>query len=263
MDFKKLVFVAVLLLILVTSVYAAEQKVYRVTLEYDDGEVSFDNVILTLGAFNEPFTSSGDYRIDLVSFDNEALYSEKFDFNLEVAAIAPPEWFDEEGNQIYIPGEDEQPQDLTKTTKEILIPYFSNGKQINVYHQTELILEESVVHFSDLCGDGICQDSESYESCQVDCVSGGADDYCDEVDEGICDPDCSVSEDVDCVVEQITIQDSGLETSGGVELVKDTGETPSKQQNIKLIMVLLTLGGVILAGIFIFINMRKKKTYMP
>jgi len=48
------------------------------------------------------------------------------------------------------------------------------------------------------CGDGICGAGENYLTCPQDCPSGGEDNYCDGVRDGICDPDCMENEDVDC-----------------------------------------------------------------
>ncbi len=49
------------------------------------------------------------------------------------------------------------------------------------------------------CGNGRCEENENYENCPKDCPSGSEDEYCDKVEEGICDPDCSRSEDKDCL----------------------------------------------------------------
>jgi len=48
------------------------------------------------------------------------------------------------------------------------------------------------------CGNSICEEFESYGNCPQDCSSGGKDNYCDGVGDGICDPDCSEEEDPDC-----------------------------------------------------------------
>ncbi|MCK4491148.1 MAG: hypothetical protein KAU03_00890, partial [Candidatus Altiarchaeales archaeon] len=39
---------------------------------------------------------------------------------------------------------------------------------------------------------------ENHLNCPMDCPSGGQDDYCDGLEDGICDPDCAVDEDPDC-----------------------------------------------------------------
>lgn len=42
---------------------------------------------------------------------------------------------------------------------------------------------------------------ENYKYCSEDCPSGSQDGYCDGVEEGICDPDCTIGKDPDCVEE--------------------------------------------------------------
>ncbi|MCK4492037.1 MAG: hypothetical protein KAU03_05400, partial [Candidatus Altiarchaeales archaeon] len=53
-----------------------------------------------------------------------------------------------------------------------------------------------------LCnGNYICEiaEGENYLNCPTDCLSGRRDGYCDGVDDGVCDPDCSRREDVNCL----------------------------------------------------------------
>jgi len=49
-----------------------------------------------------------------------------------------------------------------------------------------------------ICGNGKCEEQESFRNCPIDCPSGSKDNYCDKVRDGICDPDCLPSEDPDC-----------------------------------------------------------------
>lgn len=50
------------------------------------------------------------------------------------------------------------------------------------------------------CGNNICEylRGENYFTCPEDCPSGGEDNYCDKIAEGICDPDCKPGVDPDC-----------------------------------------------------------------
>jgi putative hemolysin len=50
------------------------------------------------------------------------------------------------------------------------------------------------------CGNSICEYSrgENQLTCPEDCPSGGKDDYCDRVKDGVCDPDCKGGDDADC-----------------------------------------------------------------
>ncbi|MBN2251263.1 MAG: hypothetical protein JW724_04240 [Candidatus Altiarchaeota archaeon] len=49
-----------------------------------------------------------------------------------------------------------------------------------------------------VCGDGACERAESHASCPNDCPSGGKDNYCDALKDGVCDPDCPPKTDPDC-----------------------------------------------------------------
>ena len=44
----------------------------------------------------------------------------------------------------------------------------------------------------------VCDSFENYQTCLQDCKSGSADNYCDQKQEGTCDPDCTPEEDLDC-----------------------------------------------------------------
>ena len=44
----------------------------------------------------------------------------------------------------------------------------------------------------------ICETGENYGNCNNDCPSGSPDNYCDGVEDDICDPDCSQDSDKDC-----------------------------------------------------------------
>ncbi len=53
-----------------------------------------------------------------------------------------------------------------------------------------------------LCNvNGICEanEGENYLNCSQDCKSGSGDNHCDKIADGRCDPDCSRSEDQDCL----------------------------------------------------------------
>jgi len=46
--------------------------------------------------------------------------------------------------------------------------------------------------------DFVCDPGENRGNCFQDCPPGGKDDYCDGLDDLLCDPDCEMGEDVDC-----------------------------------------------------------------
>src|SRR3989338_801860 len=78
----------------------------------------------------------------------------------------------------------------------LYIPYSKNAARIEVYNlNNSKVMDIDVTSFADTCGNKICEEHESYESCTKDCSSGGKDDFCDSVKDDICDPDCPLKAD--------------------------------------------------------------------
>lgn len=196
---KMITFVLTLLLVL-PFVAAQMEKVYVIDLTYDKGEVTLRNILVTQAFYQQAPEPEDGYLLELVSFNNEVLYRQRFVFPLEIAAGPRPEWFDEKGNQIYFPTEEESGHlVLEKAEVQLIIPYFSGGKTIRIFDPADAkILDIDVGFFAQLCGDGVCQEHESYLECAQDCPSGSADDFCDRIVDGTCDPDCGVDGDADC-----------------------------------------------------------------
>ena len=83
----------------------------------------------------------------------------------------------------------------------VYLPYHKNAARIEMYNiQNSKIMDIDVSSFSDTCGNNICEEHESYESCTKDCPSGGKDDFCDGLSDNICDPDCLQKSDADCSI---------------------------------------------------------------
>ncbi|MBN2251731.1 MAG: hypothetical protein JW724_06635 [Candidatus Altiarchaeota archaeon] len=61
------------------------------------------------------------------------------------------------------------------------------------------------------CGNGACEEGESYLICPEDCTSGSADDYCDAMEDGVCDPDCERTVDPDCTCNADGSCEEGIE----------------------------------------------------
>lgn len=86
-----------------------------------------------------------------------------------------------------------------------------SGQEIEVTTLMNLSTKESI------CGDNLCYFlEENYGNCPKDCNSGVKDNYCDKVSDGICDPDCNISQDADCVVEGVEFPDVGCIDGDGV-----------------------------------------------
>ncbi|MEA3254715.1 MAG: hypothetical protein U9Q22_02650 [Candidatus Altiarchaeota archaeon] len=81
-----------------------------------------------------------------------------------------------------------------------------------------------------MCGDGACDfgRGENYKNCPQDCPSGSSDGYCDMIEDGICDPDCSREEDTDCVgVVEIICGDGICNTLGGEDYMNCPQDCPA------------------------------------
>lgn len=194
-----------ILLLISNAVYAAvEQKAYILNLKYDEGIITKEDLKVIPGeAPDRRIQPKIGYLLELISFNNETLYSFKFNFPLEKLMVPPANWFDENGNQVYIPKSSEVRQRLDVVIITLVIPYFKNGKTISIYDPNNTkVLAIDVGYFADVCPDNICEPHESYENCPRDCPSGQKDDYCDKISDGICDPDC-ITGDSDCETKKI------------------------------------------------------------
>jgi len=79
-----------------------------------------------------------------------------------------------------------KPEEVEEEKKEEKLPTPEEKPEIPVEEEKKL------------CGNNVCDPQESYKNCAIDCPSGSKDGYCDELKDGICDPDCKQGEDKDC-----------------------------------------------------------------
>ena len=147
-----------------------QQDVFQFLLNYDKGAVSLDNIWVRKIFYREFETQKGDYRLELISFDEQKLYERKFDFHLDIA--------------------DAPISRLEQAIEELAIPYFENAKIINIYDKNgKNVLAIDVAPFAKVCGNNVCEPHESAFDCPKDCSKAGKDDWCNpEFLEK--DPDC-------------------------------------------------------------------------
>ena len=72
-----------------------------------------------------------------------------------------------------------------------LVCVMPDGSEVEVTRLMDLNLLETI------CGDGTCGIPENFQTCPIDCPSGGADGLCDGQLDGTIDPDCEEGEDPD------------------------------------------------------------------
>lgn len=138
---KKIIIIFIVLLftlsLLWSNVYASEQRVYDLVLDYNRGTVSKKSLTVTVGIFTDILDQpENGYRLEIKSFDNKILYSQKF-------------LFESIGQQISIANQN--PFMVEEDERELVFSYFPNGKEINIYDsENKKILTISVAHFAEV-----------------------------------------------------------------------------------------------------------------
>jgi len=111
-----------------------------------------------------------------------------------------------------------------------------NGEEVEVTRLMNLNFNEGI------CGDGFCTIDETRDSCSQDCPPSIADNKCDNVVDGICDPDCTKEEDFDCEAVPENEQQTQRE---------DIGKGVDKKSNLPWIIGLSLLTITIVTVIFL------------
>jgi len=164
---KSWVFIGVCLasLILGLSVVHAqshENKVYLIDLNYDAGVLSLNDVVTKAGFPPEtPSQSTQAWRIDLISFQDQVLYSSTFDIPNVLLQVPPLEGEPAGGGPII----------LENLNFSIIVPYYPNGRDVNIFaNNGTLVLSADVSQFASCNLDSICEHNENYQTCPEDCA---------------------------------------------------------------------------------------------
>ena len=172
---------------------AADQpkQSYFLNVAYDNNDYKLKEISVIPGlAPDRRVQPQNGYQCDLVSFNDEILYSFKFDLTKTICSDEKAE-----GKNEQISG----CKTMDQGNFSLIIPYYQSGKNINIYNPDgKMIFFADVSGFAIICGDDICQTNENFGTCLQDCQSGIRDSYCDKAKDGICDPDCSAKDDRDC-----------------------------------------------------------------
>lgn len=124
------------------SVLAQQSKFYQLSLSYTQGKLELKSITVLPGTISQ-IPKEGEYKLELLSISGSSLYVNRF-----------------KTPSSYIHGEEIDSQTgrfVTKTIKKdevgiyLSVPYFSNGKQINVYGQNGTkVLEIPVIAFAEV-----------------------------------------------------------------------------------------------------------------
>lgn len=115
---------------LIALSYAEYNISYALGIHYNNGNLSLSDIELVEGngpdRLNQP--ESG-YTLSVISFGGEKIHSFRFEINPVVLEAMRPEWFDENGTQIYFPKASPQ---ATETDEMIIVPYYHDAKEIRI-----------------------------------------------------------------------------------------------------------------------------------
>ena len=124
--FKVFFFIIAIFLIelfLPSSSFAQSGKFYQLTLNYDKGNLKLNEVVVYPGEISV-VNPGGSYKVELLSLSNTSLYTTNF----EITTSFHGEEFD------YTTGKVTSRSITVDNTDVVInIPYFPNGKEINVY----------------------------------------------------------------------------------------------------------------------------------
>ena len=147
------------------------------------------------------------YKLSLSNIDNTLTFS-----SIEVVDIQTPR--EETIGKYFVETIDINGKEISKTNFDlpqyggfsVFAPYNKETVQISIKDLSRReLFKISTAAYADTCNNKICEEYESYETCPLDCKSGGKDDYCDELKDNVCDPDCSVNSNFDADCKGITV----------------------------------------------------------
>jgi len=147
---KKILIILLLIILVLPIVYSAQQKVYILNLKYDNGKVTKESLIVTQGIYSEEVQPETGYRLELISFTDEILYTRKFIFSELQKGPLPKESDILERTQ-YLPDITKKEPSLLKTSSaELMILYYEDAKTIIIYDPNNIkVLEIDVSSFAE------------------------------------------------------------------------------------------------------------------
>ncbi len=153
---------------------------YSVLIDYNDGALSLKDILL-VKASSVQGSKEGEYTARIISFKEETLFETGFNINLEPFYSMP------------LSKETAERKELTKTSFDLLLPYYANAKSLRLFKGDNMLLEIDLKQFSSCNENKICGGSESVESCPSDCTCGN--NVCDSGEDYLkCSSDCDMSE---------------------------------------------------------------------
>lgn len=125
------VFIFLGIVFLFVLVSASEQQdVFLLQLKYNNGTVTFEKLLVTKGYFALPVDQpEKGYLLEVLSFENKILYSQKFNFDFDNFAVPPPD------DRVVLERFSSSSQEILQKRQafiEFVFPYFADAAKIMV-----------------------------------------------------------------------------------------------------------------------------------
>lgn len=126
-----------LALLMINVALAEDNTVYLLDLHYDNGKITINNIKIETGFSPDYKIQFGDYRLEVISFDNKAIYA----FNFRA-----PRLYADKSNErtAEIDGE---VIDLEEADFTLIVPYFKGGKDIKIYKENNEVFSTDISEF--------------------------------------------------------------------------------------------------------------------
>jgi hypothetical protein len=144
--------------------------------------VTEEKILLTDGRPTTDQPTTGAYRVRVLDAGAAVAWERQFSL-----------YFDYYGPRVK--GADYSNISYASQSVSYRIPYNATMKKLAVYHGDKLIFSKDL----DFCnGNGVCDTTETYQTCKKDCPLDRKDGICMAVADKTCDPDCLAGVDSDC-----------------------------------------------------------------
>jgi hypothetical protein len=149
---------------------------------FANGTVVEDGTIMTWGRTTLPIKGTPGNNVTIRSASGQVLETMPF-----------TAYFDYSGTMVY--GVDYSGVKYDAVSVNLKLPYTGQAKTMEIYNQGKMVYAQEL----NFCNsNGVCDTSETQETCPKDCPAGTKDRFCTSNADGICDPDCFEGVDPDC-----------------------------------------------------------------
>jgi hypothetical protein len=139
---KNKIFIVFFVMVCLALTSAIDQKVIILTLRYDLGNVTVQNLFVSNGTFYPSINAPSEgYNLSIIDKNEKVIYSQLFEFSLEIHGAPDPSWFDKNGTQIVFPREEDSVIKLNSTILELALPYYENASRIEIRDKSRKLIE--------------------------------------------------------------------------------------------------------------------------